>query len=79
MPATWYYGIDNQQKVPFYAQQILNLNFSGVVRLDTLVWRQGQADWQPLSAVLDKLRAEVAAHRFLPWPWASPMASAVPS
>lgn len=44
----WYYAVGGQQQGPIDDSQLDALVQSGTVTLDTLVWRDGMANWQPL-------------------------------
>ena len=46
---TWYYAIGNERQGPVDDATLDRLIASGTVTADTLVWRAGKADWQPLS------------------------------
>jgi hypothetical protein len=41
----WYAGLDNQQAGPFTPDQIRQLIGEGRIARETLVWKQGMADW----------------------------------
>ena len=43
----WYYSEAGQQKGPVTGEQVQGLVRDGVIRADTLVWREGLAAWQP--------------------------------
>lgn len=45
----WYYAEAGQQKGPVTDEQFDGLIKAGVVKPDTLVWREGLANWQPYS------------------------------
>jgi len=47
----WYYADAGRQVGPVEDAQLDELARSGAVRDDTLVWREGMANWQPHSAV----------------------------
>jgi uncharacterized membrane protein len=47
----WYYAESGQQKGPVTDEQFQSLVASGAVRGDTLVWRDGMANWAPYSTV----------------------------
>jgi hypothetical protein len=47
----WFYVFNNQQCGPVTETQLEELQRAGTVTLDTLVWREGQAEWQPLRVV----------------------------
>jgi uncharacterized RDD family membrane protein YckC len=46
----WYYADQGKQVGPVEEPALDDLVHTGVVRADTLVWREGMAAWQPLSA-----------------------------
>jgi uncharacterized RDD family membrane protein YckC len=48
---TWYYADAGRQIGPVEEPALDDLVRSGVVRDDTLVWREGMANWQPHGAV----------------------------
>jgi len=45
----WYYVDNGKQAGPVDDLQLQQLAGAGVIRLDTLVWREGMANWQPYS------------------------------
>ncbi len=46
----WYYAQNSQQRQgPLPAESLVELYRSGRIGLDTLVWRDGQIQWQPLA------------------------------
>jgi uncharacterized RDD family membrane protein YckC len=47
----WYYAINDQRQGPIPESELAQLAASGVVKPETLVWRQGMANWQPYSTV----------------------------
>ena len=47
----WFCVIDGQQQGPFSEGQFNGLIAEGKVALGTLVWKEGQAAWRPLSEV----------------------------
>lgn len=47
----WYYADAGRQVGPVEDAQLDDLLRSGAVRDDTLIWREGMANWQPHSAV----------------------------
>ena len=47
----WYYVLNGQQAGPVSDAQLEELTRSGTIRADTLVWREGMANWQSLRAV----------------------------
>jgi hypothetical protein len=46
---TWYYALGNERQGPIDDAALDRLIASGVVTPDTLVWKAGMADWQPLG------------------------------
>ena len=48
---TWYYALGNERQGPIDDAALDRLIATGVVTPDTLVWRAGMADWQPLAQV----------------------------
>lgn len=49
----WYLGLDGKQEGPFTASDIATKKASGQVTQDTLVWKQGLANWQKAGEVQD--------------------------
>jgi len=47
----WYYAINGQRQGPVIETEFERLVRDGVIRPDTLVWRQGMPDWVPYSQV----------------------------
>ena len=45
----WYYADGDQQRGPVTDAELAGLIESGVVRPETLVWRDGMTDWRPLA------------------------------
>lgn len=48
---TWYYAVGQEQKGPVTDEQLHALARDGAITAETLVWRDGLADWQPYRAV----------------------------
>lgn len=48
---TWYYAVGQQQHGPITEDQLHALAKDGVVTGDTLVWRDGMANWQPYRTI----------------------------
>lgn len=63
---SWYYAENNERRGPLEEAAFQSLVVSGTIKPDTLVWREGMAEWQPYG------QAAVAA----PVPAASPLAVA---
>lgn len=51
--AEWFYAKDNAQHGPVSDFEIRSLISSGQITQDTVIWREGMADWLPLSEVKD--------------------------
>ena len=67
----WYYVEGNRQRQgPLPPENLVELHRSGRIGLDTLVWREGLPQWQPLG--------DFAAELGLPLPAADPSAAAAP-
>lgn len=47
----WYYAQNNQQLGPVDEATLRQLVAQGIIRADTLVWREGMGDWQPYGQV----------------------------
>jgi len=47
----WYYADNGQQTGPLTDEQFQSLIQSGTIRADTLVWRDGMANWQPCNTI----------------------------
>lgn len=70
----WFHAEGNRQQGPVPAGQLVELFRSNQVSLDTLVWRDGMAQWQPLRSVVDELGLIIPAVDVLP-----PPAPAIPA
>ena len=58
--SNWYYAdAERQRQGPLSAEELTQRFHQGRLRLDTLVWRDGLADWQPLRT----FTAELALHQ----------------
>lgn len=57
----WFHAEGNRQQGPLPAEQLIELFRSNQVSLDTLVWREGMPQWQPLRSVVDELGLIVPA------------------
>lgn len=53
----WFYVENSQQRGPVQEEELAALVQNGVVKVETLLWREGLPDWQPLS----RLRPDLAA------------------
>lgn len=72
---TWYYAVGSQQQGPVTEDQLHALAKDGVVTGDTLVWRDGMANWQPYRTISGAVLAPPPANP----PVAAPSASSAPS
>lgn len=57
----WYYAEENAKKGPVSELEFEELIGSGVIQAQTLVWRDGMSDWQPLAAVRPETNGPVVA------------------
>ena len=54
--SNWYYAdAERQRQGPLTAEELTQRFHQGRLRLDTLVWRDGLADWQPLRSFTEEL------------------------
>ncbi|MFI8717414.1 pilin [Stenotrophomonas sp. NPDC077464] len=73
----WFYAEGNrQQRGPLTSEELIALYQSSRIALDTLVWRDGLPQWQPLRSVADEIGLDAAAEAP---PVGPPPAPAVPS
>jgi len=57
----WFYAEGNrQQRGPLTSEELIALYQSSRIALDTLVWRDGMAQWQPLRSVADEVGLVIA-------------------
>ena len=47
----WHYVEQGTQIGPISDQQLAELNRTGKINADTLVWREGMADWLPFHQI----------------------------
>lgn len=65
----WYYSAGNEQRQgPLSTEELVGLFRHGRVGLDTLVWRDGQSQWQPLADFATELGLVGASGAPLPPP-----------
>jgi GYF domain 2 len=57
----WFYSYNGQQAGPVSEEQLTQLLNSGTINHETLVWREGMTNWQPLGAVRPGTATTVAA------------------
>ncbi len=57
----WFYAEGNrQQRGPLASEELIALYTSSRIGLDTLVWRDGLPQWQPLRSVADEIGLVIA-------------------
>jgi hypothetical protein len=56
----WYYLTNGQQQGPVSEEQFGRLITAGAITLDTLVWKEGRANWEPLAQVRKDLSSNDA-------------------
>jgi len=54
MEAIWFYEIDGQQRGPLTEEELHELNRSGAIGKENLIWKDGMPDWLSYSAVFDQ-------------------------
>ncbi|MDH1661360.1 RDD family protein [Stenotrophomonas sp. GD03777] len=57
----WYYAVGQQRQGPLSVQEIRQRFQRGELNLDTLVWREGMAQWAALRQVVDELGLQTLA------------------
>ncbi len=57
----WYYVIEGKQQGPVSKQELKGLVQSKTINAQTLVWREGMAEWQPLGQLVGKNDTQPAA------------------
>ena len=57
----WYYAENNQQVGPISEQEFQSLVNSGRITAETLVWREGWADWQEAGSVFPQLQPAMSS------------------
>jgi uncharacterized RDD family membrane protein YckC len=55
-----FYSLDGKRQGPASQAEVGKLVADGVIRSDTLVWREGMADWKPYSSIAAELDAAPA-------------------
>jgi hypothetical protein len=58
---SWYYAENGQQVGPILDADFESLVLQGIVRDDTLVWKEGMANWQPYERVKPKADSALPA------------------
>ncbi|HUR45015.1 MAG TPA: GYF domain-containing protein [Candidatus Saccharimonadales bacterium] len=51
----WYYAAEGKQAGPVSQEELIALVRSGQINLDSLIWREGMANWQPLRELQSSL------------------------
>lgn len=57
----WYYAADRQQRGPVSDEEFAGLVQTGVVRAETLVWREGWPNWQPYAQAYAQAQGAASA------------------
>ena len=55
----FYYSLNGQQQGPVSEDQLRQMVATGTLTPDTLVWREGMAEWQPLASVVTGISSTV--------------------
>lgn len=55
----FYYSLNGQQQGPVSEDELRQMVATGVLTPDTLVWREGMAEWQPLASVVAGISSTV--------------------
>jgi len=55
----FYYSLNGQQQGPVTEDQLRQMVATGTLTPDTLVWREGMAEWQPLASVVAGISSTV--------------------
>lgn len=71
----WFYAKEGQREGPFFSKQFLNLFNTGVINESTSVWKEGMADWEPLSGHIERLRGEAESEVTVSCPTCGKMSS----
>lgn len=64
--ATWFYAAGTDSKGPFSFEQMRMLLAAGILRVETLVWTVGMADWAPVRQSPLAQTAQPAAGAIIP-------------
>ena len=77
--SNWYYAdADRQRQGPLSAEELTLRFHQGKLRLDTLVWRDGLGEWQPLREFTNELALHQAPAETFYTPVEAPVAAASP-
>lgn len=68
----WFYVIDNQQQEAVSTEKLQSLFVQNKVNADTLVWREGQAEWLPIRQIEELAMPSIALPPPIPTASVSP-------
>jgi hypothetical protein len=54
---------DGSKGGPYSIEQVRAMWSSGAINLETLMWTEGMADWQPLRTIEDSIRGDTGNHK----------------
>ncbi|MDA9923416.1 DUF4339 domain-containing protein [Verrucomicrobiales bacterium] len=57
----WYYAKDGQQVGPVSQEELENCLANGTINAETLIWKEGMAQWQPAGQILSGVGSAPAA------------------
>ena len=78
--SNWYYAdADRQRQGPLSAEELTLRFHQGKLRLDTLVWRDGLGEWQPLREFTNELALHQAPAETFYTPVEAPLVAALPA
>ncbi|MBW8824035.1 MAG: RDD family protein [Xanthomonadales bacterium] len=70
----WYYADrQGQQRGPVQSQDLLGLRDAGQIDMDTLVWRNGMANWQAFATIANEVLPQPAEVASAPAPAVAPV------
>ncbi len=75
---TWYYAVDGKQTGPVSEEEIASLFQRGQITTETLVWREGMPNWQPLREIRNSVPALAAASAPVAAPGVAPAPAVLP-
>lgn len=58
MPEQWFYATDDTPRGPISREELLQLDRDGVLKANSLVWREGLPRWEPWRELAPSLRSE---------------------
>jgi predicted Zn finger-like uncharacterized protein len=77
--AKWFTLVDDEQEGPYSVEQLESRIRSGQLALDTMIWREGQADWQPAQEVPELIPLFAGVRVSRPEPKPEPKAEPKPA